>query len=293
MSRERAAQLLEIFDDFDGEYKEAEVNEALSLREDLEPLLDRLLEEVAEQPENFSEFGRFAHHYAVPLLIHFRAPATHLPIIRAFSLPGEALDAVWGEVVTDSLPALLCRTAGGDYRAVKALTLNQEVEPFVRAMALEALKLGVAQGDLARDEALAFYASLMDDGFPAADEFLWTALVFELLDLYPGELIGKIRDLYRGGVVTDEFVPLGKIEKIVEDGLEQALAKLPDRLAQRSPDDVHAYIAHLGCFRDPEWDYGDYSFAGEVSPPKSQEKKKQNARKKRKQANAAKRKNRK
>ena len=295
MSRERAAQLLEIFDRFDGEYKEAEVNEALSLREEMVPLLIGLLEEVAEQSESFLEFGRFAHNYAVPLLAHFREPATHLPIIRAFTLPGETLDAVWGEVMTESLAALLCRTAGSDYRAVKALALDQEADTFVRAAALEALKLGVAQGDLARDEALAFYASLFDDGLAAADELFWTSLVFELLDLYPGELIGKIRDLYDKGLVTEEFASFDKIEKIVDGGLEQALAKLPGRLAQRSPDDVHEYISWFGCFHDADadWDDPEYFSAGEASLQKSQQCKKQKARKHRKKAKAAKRKNRK
>jgi len=294
MSRERATQLLEIFDDFDGVYKEAEVDEALSLREDLVPILIRLFEEVAERPEHFLEFGRFAHYYAVPLLAHFREPATHLPIIRAFSLPGETLEAVWGEVVTECLPALLCRTAGGDYRAVKALALDQEIDPFVRAAALEALKLGVAQGDLSRDEALAFYSSLCDDS-AAADELFWTSLVFESLDLYPGEFVGKIRTLYDKGVVTEEFASFNEIEKIVEGGLELALAKLPERLAQRSPDDVHAYISWFGCFHhdDSDWEDPGLSSDVEASLQKSQRNNKQKARNKRKKAKAAKRKNRK
>lgn len=299
MSHERAVELLEIFDLFDGEYKREEVEEALTLREEMIPLLISLLEELTTDPDAYIRANRFAHNYALALLAHFREPGTHLPIIRAFSIPDEHLDVIWGEALTEHLPALLCRTAGGDYEAVKALVLNREAEQFVRSAALEAIKLGVAQGDLSRDEALAFYATLFDDNLAKPDGYFWPSLVFELVDLYPADFMGKIRELYAKGLVTDEYIPLEEVERIVENGPEKALARLPERLAERMPEDVHEYISWFACFdkNDPDWDnedfFDDQRSATDVSLQKSQKNKKVKARKNRKQAKASKKKNRK
>jgi hypothetical protein len=302
MSHERAVELLQIFDDFDGEYKRAEVEVALTLREEMIPLLIRHLEELAKAPDEYIETGRFAHNYALALLAHFREPSAHLAIIRAFSLSYKQLDAIWGELLTEGLPALLCRTSGGNYDAVKALALERGGDQFVRSAALEAIKLAVAQGDLSRDDALDFYATLFDeDNLAQPEDYFWPALVFELCDLYPVELMDKVRELYAKGLVTDEYMPLEDFEVIVEGGLEKALARLKARYAERSLEDVHAYISWFACFDEnaPDWDdedfddFDDEPTIADTLLQKSQKKKKVKARKQRKQAKASKKKNRK
>lgn len=298
MSHERALELLEIFDLFDGEYKREEVEEALTLREEMIPLLIGHLEEMATDPDAYIEEDRFAHNYALALLAHFREPATHLPIIRAFDLPDKQLDLIWGELVNDGLPALLCRTAGGDYAAVKALALNRDAEQFVRTAALEAIKLGVGQGDLLRDEALAFFASLFDeDNLVKSGEYFWPSLVFELIELYPVDLMVQVRGLYEKGLVSENDIPLEEVERIVNDGPDKALARLRESFHKRVPEDVHEYISWFACFdeNDPDWDdvFDEENSPAEVFLQQSQKNKKVKARKKRKQAKASKKKNRK
>jgi hypothetical protein len=289
MSHERAKELVELFKDFTGTYLLAEVEEALIIREEITPLLIGILEEVAADPVEYVELDRFGHEYAVALLAHFREPAAHLPIIRAFSLPPETLDLIWGDMITETLPALLCRTACGDYDAIKGLVLNQDAEQFVRTAAMESLLLAVASGDLPRDEAIAFYANLFDESLARPDENFWPGLVNNLLDLYADELIGEIRDLYAKGRVKEWDISTAEIDEILADGLDATLAKLPQKLARRVPEDIHSYISWFACFK--ENDQLPKSHA--PSPLKALKKLKTKARNKRKQGKAAKRKNRK
>ncbi len=175
--RQRALELLDLFDYCDDEYLENEVEEALALRDEMIPLFVNLLEEIAADPVEYSALSGFAHNYAVPLLAGFGEPATHIPIIKAFSIPYDQQSTIWGEELCEFLPALLCRTAGGDYDLIKTLAMNREVDQFIRGAALEAITLGVARNDLSREEALAFFASLMkDDTLAQPDDFFWSAL---------------------------------------------------------------------------------------------------------------------
>ena len=289
MSRDRAKELVALFKNFTGTYLLAEVEEALIIREEITPLLIGLLEEVAADPDEYVEFGRFGHEYAVVLLAHFQEPAAHLPIIRAFSLPPETLNLLWGDMITENLPAFLCRTACGNYDAIKGLVLNRDAEEYVRTAAMESLLLAVASGDLTRDEVIAFHGALFDESLARPDENFWPGLVNNLLDLYPGELIGQIRDLYAKGRVQEWDISTAQIDEVMTEGLDATLAKLPQNLARRVPEDIHSYISWFACFKE-----NDQLTKSDAPPPrKALNNLKTKARNKRKQGKAAKRKNRK
>jgi hypothetical protein len=289
MSHERAKELVELFDDFTGTYLRAEVEEALTLRDEITPLLIEILEEVAADPFEYAELDRPGHEYAVALLAHFREPAAHLPIIMTFSIAREELELIWGDMVTETLPALLFRTACGNYDAVKELILNRKAEEFVRAGAMEVILLAVASGELPREEALAFYATLFDESLARPDEYFWVSLVDNLLDLYPGDLIGRIRDLCASGKVEAWEVSPEEIDEVMNNGLDKTLAKLPELLAKRVPEDVHDYLSWFACFRENTQEPNLHA----PSPLKALKKQKTKARSKRKQGKASKRKNRK
>ena len=289
MSHDRAKELVELFKDFNGTYLLAEVEEALIIKAEITPLLIGLLEEMAADPEEYVDFGRVGHEYAVALLAHFREPAAHLPIIRAFSLPPEALDMIWGDMITETLSALLYCTACGNYDEIKGLVLNRDAEEYVRTAAMESLLLAVASGALTRDEVIAFYGTLFDENLARPDENFWPGLVNNLLDLYPGEFIGQLRDLYAKGRVQEWDIGTAEIDEILAEGLDATLAKLPPILARRVPEDIHRYISWFACFK--ENDQLPKSHA--PSPLKALNNQKAKARNKRKQGKAAKRKNRK
>ncbi len=154
----RAEELVATFDDVTGNYKREEMEEALTLREEITPLLLAILDDLAAEPERYAAGNHHAEIYAVALLAHFRETRAHLPIIRAFSIPDEQREYLWSDMLTETLPALLCRTSGGDYTQILKIVRNRDAYEFLRSSAMEAIKLGVACGDLSREEGIALFA---------------------------------------------------------------------------------------------------------------------------------------
>ncbi len=283
----RAEELVATFDDVTGNYKREEMEEALTLREEITPLLLAILDDLAAEPERYAAGNHHAEIYAVALLAHFREIRAHLPIIRAFSIPDEQREYLWSDMLTETLPALLCRTSGGDYTQILKIVRNRDAYEFLRSSAMEAIKLGVACGDLSREEGIALFASMFDESLAESGEFFWGALVCELLDLYPGELIGEIRELFAKGYVCEGDVALEDLERTMAKGLDAVKVELERKLKWQLPEDVHDYLSSFACFRQK-----GLANNTPVSSLHTATNKKEKARNNRKQAKKSKRNNR-
>ena len=117
----RTNELIAAFDAVPEKYLREEMEEAVSLQEEITPLLLAILDEIVVDPVRYIEEGHTAEIYAVALLAHFRETKAHIPIIRAFSIPDEQRDYIWSDMLTETLPALLCRTAVGQCHAKAAV----------------------------------------------------------------------------------------------------------------------------------------------------------------------------
>lgn len=284
----RATELVEIFDVFIGRYRRAEVEEALTLKEEITPLLIEILDRIVIDPARYAAEEHHAEAYAVALLAHFREKGAHLPIIRAFRIPDEQRDFIWSDMLTETLPALLCRTARGDYSAIMDIARDRDAYEYLRTAALEAMKLGVACGDLPRKEGIALFAALFDETMAEPGDYFWASLVVDLLDIYPGELITEVRDLFAKGFVSAGDVSLREVDEVMAKGYDAAMARLEKHLEWRLPEDVHSYISWFASFHEQD---------RVVSQPRpslfnSQGGKKKKTRSKRKQAKTSRRKNR-
>lgn len=108
---------------------------------------------------------------------------------------------------------------------------------------MKALKLGIASGDLPREEGIALFATLFDESLAEPEEFFWASLVIDLLDLHAEELITEIRDLYAKGFVFEGEISLSDVEQEMAQGYDAAIARLTDKRDWRLPEDVHRYIS--------------------------------------------------
>jgi hypothetical protein len=279
---------VEIFDVFIGRYRRAEVEEALTLKEEITPLLIEILDRIVTDPARYAAEEHHAEAYAVALLAHFREKRAHLPIIRAFRIPDAQRDAIWSDMLTETLPALLCRTACGDYSAIMDIARDRDAYEYLRTAALEAMKLGVACGDLPRGKGIALFAALFDETMAEPGDYFWASLVTDLLDIYPGELISEVRGLFDKGFVFEGEVSLREVEEVMAKGYDAAMTRLEKNLAWRLPEDVHGYISWFASFHEHE----RMASCPQPSLFNSQVGKKEKERSKQKQAKASRRKNR-
>ncbi len=283
--------LLARFDYTDGVYLRDEMDIAVAQREAITPHLIALLDDLADNPLRYTLEGRNGHVYAVSLLSHFRETAAHRAIIRAFTVPREQLEELWGDMITETLPTLLHRTCGGSLDRIRALVVNREVDPFVRGAAIEALTFAVAEGVADRDETVAFVQGLFTGEEAEADSFFWSNLVATLCDLHPGDSMELIRRAYADNLVQQDYIAPEDVERSLAMDRAEAMDALRERTRRRMPADLHRYISWFAEFQ-PKEDRPPASTDREAARARQADRKKQAERARNKAAKKARKKNR-
>ena len=283
--------LLARFDYTDGVYLRDEMDIAVAQREAITPHLIALLDDLADNPLRYTLEGRNGHVYAVSLLSHFRETAAHRAIIRAFTVPREQLEELWGDMITETLPTLLHRTCGGSLDRIRALVVDREVDLFVRGAAIEALTFAVAEGVADRDETVAFVQGLFTGEEAEADSFFWSNLVATLCDLHPGDSMELIRRAYADNLVQQDYIAPEDVERSLAMDRAEAMDALRERTRRRMPADLHRYISWFAEFQ-PKEDRPPASTDREAARARQADRKKQAERARNKAAKKARKKNR-
>ena len=171
------------------------------------------------------------------------------PLSRPSEYPLNRASISGGDMITETLPALLCKTAEGDYSRIMDIVRDRDPYQYLRTGALEALKLGVASGELPREEGIALFATLSDETLAKAEDYFWGSPVHNLHDIYPIELIAEIRDLYAKGSLFEGDISLEEVEEVIAAGFDATNANLEKLCAWRLPEDMHSYMSWFAGFQ--------------------------------------------
>ena len=284
----RAEEIVVLLDTPVAEGKRELLYEAEELKSEITPHLLALLGDVLEDPENYYGGDHMAHAYAVVLLGHFSEPKAHRPIIDLFSLPEESLEELFGNMTTETLPAMLYRTCGGSLDQIKEMALNNDVYEYSRSSALEAMIYAVADGFVPREELMTFLGSLFTGKEAEPGSYFWSSVANCICDLYPEELMDLIRDAFERDLILESIIDLEWFEETINKGKDAALQDLKNRLNRRLPEDIFEYVSWWSFHAGPN-PSNPQGFSPELGV-KPDKKKKKN---KKKMAKASKKKNRK
>ena len=216
MPNDEISAILQALERFSGEYEQEAIDAAIAHREEITPHLIDCLEKVASDPTVYVEDeGYYLHIYAFMLLGHFQETRAHQAIVELFSLPGNILDELFGDITTEYLAMVLFRTCGGDFELIKSLILNQQALAKARGEAARSMVYAVAAGQLPREEVLNFFGTLFtgDEAEPRSP--FWGAIADNVLDLYPQELLPVLEDAAARGLLDGGYV--------VEEDFDRAL----------------------------------------------------------------------
>jgi hypothetical protein len=293
-------EVLEAFKINDGIYKREYVEAAVQHKDEIIPHLIGILDKVLSDPALYLENDYFDHLYAVILLGHFGAHQAHKTIIDVFSMPGESLYEIFGDTITEDLPAILFKTCGGSLDEIRALALNKDAYVYCRSSALKAMVYAVVDGMVSREEVLEFFGSLFTGNEAEPDSDFWSFAAGCIRDLYPEELMPVIEKAYQDEMIDPWFIAPRDFEKALERGKEYAFGQVRKNMERRMPADVHKLMSWWACFKSEE----QYavpldsvpSTAPSVVPPviltKKEKRDRKKKKKKRKMAKASRRKNR-
>jgi tetratricopeptide (TPR) repeat protein len=234
-------------------FPEEAVRQAVAQREAITPaLLDALRE-----PEHVLELILDNPDYGLPffamyLLAQFREERAYPLIVDLYSLPGEDVSEMSGDIVTEDLPRILASVSGGDTRLIKRLAEDTKVNEWVRGAALNALVAMVIVGQISREEAGDYFASLFRGKLPRKkkDVVVWGDLVYGSFTLRLEELLDNIRQAYRDGLVDPMLIELEDIEDEIGQDPEDALNEYRSRVHYQLVDDAVKAMSWWAAFSE-------------------------------------------
>lgn len=288
MPSDEISAILQALERFSGEYEQEAIDAAIAHREEITPHLIDCLEKVAADPSVYLEDeGYYLYIYAFMLLGYFQETRGHQAVVELFSLPGNILDELFGDLTTEYLAMVLFRTCGGDFNLIKSLILNQRAHAWARGEAARALVYAVVAGQFLREEVLTFFSTLFtgDEAEPLSP--FWGAIADNILDLYPQELMPVIEDAAARGLLDGGYLVEEDFDRALGSSVDKSLEYVRQEMEQRPWNDLHSLMSGWSCFHEEQWDpYSIPADAPMTKNPKAQKKKKK------KMAKASRRKNR-
>ncbi|WP_228486372.1 DUF1186 domain-containing protein [Paludibaculum fermentans] len=243
--------ILQAMERSSGPYARAAVQAAVERREEITPQLLRILEETTDHAvERDAEGGYMAHLYAMFLLAQFREPRAYPLLVRFASLPGELLDSLCGDFITENLGNVLASVCDGDLQGIQSLIENEDAAEYARGAALCSLLTLVASGQKSRDEIVAYFAELFRGRLQRTASHVWDQLVSCACDLYPAELLDEIQRAFENELVDPGYIGLDSISSDLALGRQRVLARLADDPHHRLVDGSIAAMERWTCLED-------------------------------------------
>ena len=287
---------------FNETYQRKSVDAAIYFKEEITPHLINILEGVIDDPYKYmSEDSLFDHNYALMLLGHFKEPSAHRVILDLLRLKGEMLDILFGEIITENLPAILVNTCGGSIDLIKSFILDKDLYVYCRAAACQALAYATVYGYVDREDVVAFFGSLFTGGEAVFGSDFWSFLTCTVCEMHPGELLDTIKLGYDRGLINSGVITYENVKNDAKADKEQCLNRLIVSVFKNGLSNIHYVMSEWGCFVDDDDDISETSkgilkdpYPGDLAylPGNSDRKLKKEKKKKRKQTKASKKKNR-
>ncbi|MGA2711913.1 MAG: DUF1186 domain-containing protein [Bryobacteraceae bacterium] len=245
------AEILHQFERATGKFAVAAVEAAVARREEVTPELLRVLEETVDRAEQLDAKGDYmAHLYAMFLLAQFRETRAYPLVVRFASLPGDLLDSLCGDFITEDLGQILASVCGGDLAGIQSLIENEATDEWVRGAALSSLVTLVAAGHQRRDEIVLYFTGLFRGRLLRQWSHIWDALVSCSSDLCAGELLDDIERAYKEHLVDPGFISFDDVKRDVAMGKDRVLARLAKNPSRRLVEDTVAEMGWWACFRE-------------------------------------------
>lgn len=245
------AAILDQFERYTGKFARAAVEAAVERRDEVTPELLRTLEETVNRAAQLdAESDYMAHLYAMFLLAQFRETRAYPFVVRFASLPGDLLDSLCGDFITEDLGAVLASVCGGELAAIQSLIENDATDEWVRGAALSSLVRLVAAGQKSRDEIVSYFARLFRGKLVRQWSHVWDALVSYSSELYPAELLEDIERAYKQRLVDPAYIRFDNVKRDLSMGKERILARLADNPNLRLVEDTVAEMGCWACFRE-------------------------------------------
>jgi uncharacterized membrane protein len=253
-------EILKALSHKDNKFPREALEQAGVQKDEITPHLLKILERVADDPDETLGQEDSAYLYALYLLAQFRETRAYPLIVEICSLPPETVDELLGDTITEGLPKILASVCGGDTRLITRLAENTEAEKYTRGSALYALIALVLSGDKTRDEVMSYYSRLFDavlkEKSSEEREAVLTTLTHCATELYPEELYDKIKASFESEMIDEFMIDLEEVDEKMAEGKEAVMPRLREDRHYRLVECVIKEMAWWAWYRESD-DEGD------------------------------------
>lgn len=234
-----------------GKFPRAAVEAAIARREEITPELLRVVADTVDRAQELeADSGYMAHLYALFLLAQFRETRAYPLAVRFASLPGDVLDSLCGDFLTEDFGRVLASVSGGELAGIQSVIENEKADQWARGVAVGSLATLVAAGRTSRDDIVSYFADLFRGKLERKQSHVWDELVSCSCDLYPLELVDDIKKAYEDGLVDPGYVGFEDVERELTRGKDVVLAALANNPHRRLVEDVVKEMGWWACFHE-------------------------------------------
>jgi len=234
-----------------GTFPRLALEQAIERREETVPWLLDTWRQAADAPESLVSKGNdyILHIYAMYLLAQFREPAAYLLLVKFFSTPGELAFDLTGDVVTEDLDAILASVCWNDLAPIKQIIQDTSINEFIRNAALRSMLVLVAEGEMPREELVAYLRDQLTNNPREEDEF-WSTLICTAMEIYPEELLDEIESAFADDLADPDMVRPNNVQSRLSIGKEATLQAMKEKY--HFIRDTIAEMEWWACFRSEQ-----------------------------------------
>ncbi len=231
------------------------------------------LEHAAASPREIADDeDAMLHTYAMYLCAEKRDTRALEPVLRMMSYPDRwALDALFGDILTEAGGRIIASLYAGDLRPIRQLIENRELHEYSRGQGILALPVLVAAGHLEREDVIAYLRELLEERIEREPSNVWHDAVDAAAVLAADELKPAIEKAYEEELVEYIFdTPETIFAELAED-VDTAMERLRTTPNRKLIEDTVAEMEWWAAFRNENEGAsarrGGRSFPGASSGP--------------------------
>jgi len=227
-------------------------------REAITPELIAAIDRVSDDPARLlKDPENCLHLFAILLLAEFRETRALDCFLRFFSLPGESVLDLTGDMVTEQGAAMLASVCGGDSAPLLRLAHDESINMFVRGQAIDSLLVQHAWGERSREAVIEELRQMFGSLAKPGDGYVWASLIGAICDFGARELVPDGRRAFAGELVDETVVDVESLDELLSP--ETAKYPLPpgqthfgNFCERNQPIDAVAECSGWLCFHDEE-----------------------------------------
>jgi len=188
--------------------------------------------------------------FAFHLLGEWREQSAYRSLAKFLQLPGEVLDAILGDCITETTHRVMAAVFDGDPDPLYQIIRDKEADEFVRAKMCQAIAMLTRQGDLPRAATADFLHDCYLQLEPRTDCYVWHGWIDAVSWLGLAELKPLVQEAFSRGAIDPEWLGFKDFEEDLQYAIDHpdALPLVPDGDLTLFGDTI-VEMSHWDCFR--------------------------------------------